>query len=146
MDQIVFQNSSLQELPVICRRILDVFPDDRVFALYGNLGAGKTTLIKAFCEALSVTDEVTSPSFAIINEYRCETAELVYHFDLYRIKKIEEVLDIGYEEYLYSGWYCFLEWADKIEELLPEAYVHISVMKNDADDGRKILAVKKTTG
>ncbi|MBW6459865.1 MAG: tRNA (adenosine(37)-N6)-threonylcarbamoyltransferase complex ATPase subunit type 1 TsaE [Bacteroidales bacterium] len=145
MDQIVFQNACLQDLHAISRQILQLFPDDRVFAFYGNLGAGKTTLIKAFCEILAVADEVTSPSFAIVNEYRCETDELVYHFDFYRIKKIEEVLDIGYEEYLFSGWYCFLEWADKVEELLPGSYVFISLLKNESDEGRKILAQRKTT-
>jgi len=145
MDQIVFQNASLQDLPGVSRQVLEMFPDDRIFAFLGNLGAGKTTLIKAFCESLEVSDEVTSPSFAIVNEYRCKTGELIYHFDFYRIKKLEEVLDIGYEEYLYSGWYCFLEWADKMEALLPGSCIFISVVKNDSDDGRKILARKKTT-
>jgi tRNA threonylcarbamoyladenosine biosynthesis protein TsaE len=139
MDQIVFQNCSLSELPSIARKILDSFREELVFALYGNLGAGKTTLIKAFCEVLGVTDEVTSPSFTLVNEYHCANDELVYHFDFYRIKRLEEVMDIGYEEYLYSGWYCFLEWADKMEELLPESYVEVSVEKNEMDDLRKIL-------
>ena len=139
MDQIVFQNCSLSELPSIARKILDSFREELVFALYGNLGAGKTTLIKAFCEVLGVTDEVTSPSFTLVNEYHCANDELVYHFDFYRIKRLEEVMDIGYEEYLYSGWYCFLEWADKMEELLPESYVEVSVEKNEKDDLRKIL-------
>ena len=139
MDQIVFQNSTLIELPSIAGKILDAFPDETVFALYGNLGAGKTTLIKAFCEVLGTEDEVTSPSFAIVNEYHCKHDELVYHFDFYRIKKLEEVMDIGYEEYLFSGWYCFLEWADKIEELLPGSYVEILIERNEPDDLRKIL-------
>ncbi len=142
MDQIVFQHVRFSDLPAVAGSILDNFPDERVFAFYGNLGAGKTTLIKALCGALQVTDEVTSPSFAIVNEYRCATDELVYHFDFYRIKKLEEVLDIGYEEYLYSGWYCFLEWADKMEELLPETFVKVTVVKNEQDDGRKIHAVR----
>jgi tRNA threonylcarbamoyladenosine biosynthesis protein TsaE len=142
MDQIVFQNCSLAELPGIAGKIMEAYPHEPVLAFYGDLGAGKTTLIKAFCNALGVTDEVTSPSFAIVNEYHCQNDELVYHFDFYRIKKLEEVLDIGYEEYLYSGWYCFLEWADKIEELLPESFVQISVEKNENDDLRKILVRK----
>ena len=140
MDQIVFQNCTLPELTTVARNILDAFPGELVFALYGNLGAGKTSLIKAFCEDLGVADEVTSPSFTLVNEYHCSNDELVYHFDFYRIRKLEEVMDIGYEEYLYSGWYCFLEWADKMEELLPESYVEISVEKNESDDKRKILA------
>jgi tRNA threonylcarbamoyladenosine biosynthesis protein TsaE len=142
MDQIVFDNCRLDELPGIAGKILESYPHEAVFALYGDLGAGKTTLIKAFCQELEVTDEVTSPSFAIVNEYHCRHDELVYHFDFYRIKKLEEVLDIGYEEYLYSEWYCFLEWADKIEELLPESYVQITIEKNEKDDLRKILVRK----
>lgn len=142
MDQIVFQNCSLSELPAVSRKILDAYREELVFALYGNLGAGKTTMIKAFCQVLGVTDEVTSPSFTLVNEYHCENDELVYHFDFYRIKKLEEVMDIGYEEYLYSGWYCFLEWADKMEELLPESYVQVIIEKNEHDETRKILVKK----
>lgn len=139
MKDLVFQNCTLADMPVIARRILNEFPDERVFALYGELGAGKTTLIKAFCEVLMVNDDVTSPSFSIVNEYEAGGIDLIYHFDFYRIKKLEEVLDIGYEEYLYSGYYCFLEWADKIEELLPETYVYIAITKSDKGEGRKII-------
>ena len=138
MKDLVFQNVSLPDIPVIARKILDEYPDERIFALYGELGAGKTTLIKALCNALGVTEEVTSPSFAIINEYEAGGIDLIYHFDFYRIKKLEEVMDIGYEEYLYSGYYCFLEWAEKIEELLPDTYVFINITKNERDKGRKI--------
>jgi tRNA threonylcarbamoyladenosine biosynthesis protein TsaE len=138
MKDLVFQNVSLPEIPVIARKILDEYPDERIFALYGELGAGKTTMIKALCNALGVTEEVTSPSFAIINEYEAGGIDLIYHFDFYRIKKLEEVMDIGYEECLYSGYYCFLEWAEKIEELLPDTYVFINITKNERDKGRKI--------
>ena len=138
MKDLVFQNCSLSEMPGIARKIIDEYPDQRVFAFYGDLGAGKTTLIKALCSVLGTTDEVTSPSFAIINEYEAGGIDLIYHFDFYRIKKLEEVLDIGYEEYLFSGYYCFLEWADKIEELLPDTYVYITIIKNEDDKGRKI--------
>lgn len=138
MKDIIFQNYTLEELPVIARKILNEFPDERIFALYGDLGAGKTTLIKALCAALGSKDEVTSPSFAIINEYESGGIDLIYHFDFYRIKKLEEVLDIGYEEYLYSGYYCFLEWSDKIEELLPDRFVYINITKNEDDKGRKL--------
>jgi tRNA threonylcarbamoyladenosine biosynthesis protein TsaE len=138
MNDIVFQSITLSGLPEIARKILENYPDERVFAFYGDLGAGKTTLIKSLCKVLGVTEEVTSPSFAIINEYDAGGIDLVYHFDFYRIKKLVEVLDIGYEEYLYSGYYCFLEWADKIEELLPERYVYISITRNENDQGREI--------
>jgi tRNA threonylcarbamoyladenosine biosynthesis protein TsaE len=139
MKDLVFQNCTLSDMNHIARKILETYPEERVFAFYGDLGAGKTTLIKALCDVLGVNDEVTSPSFAIINEYEAGGIDLIYHFDFYRIKKLEEVLDIGYEEYLYSGYYCFLEWADKIEELLPETFVYIAITKNDDDEGRKII-------
>jgi tRNA threonylcarbamoyladenosine biosynthesis protein TsaE len=142
MDQILFQQTLHGDLPGVARKILSEFHGERVFAFYGNLGAGKTALIKALCSELNVTDEVTSPSFALVNEYHCSSEELIYHFDFYRIKKLEEVLDIGYEEYLYSGWYCFLEWADKMEELLPDSFVKITIVKNEGDDARRIHALK----
>jgi tRNA threonylcarbamoyladenosine biosynthesis protein TsaE len=138
MQDIIYESVGLKDLPDIAHGILNAYPEDRVFAFYGDLGAGKTTLIKALCQALGVTEEVTSPSFAIINEYDAGGIDLVYHFDLYRIKKLVEVLDIGYEEYLYGGYYCFLEWADKIEELLPDRYVYISIARNETDQGRQI--------
>jgi tRNA threonylcarbamoyladenosine biosynthesis protein TsaE len=138
MKDLVFQHGTLAEIPDIARQIIDEYPDERVFAFFGDLGAGKTTLIKALCQVLGVTEEVTSPSFAIINEYESGGIDLIYHFDFYRIKKLEEVLDIGYEEYLYSGYYCFLEWADKIEELLPARYIYITITKNENDKGRNI--------
>jgi len=138
MSDIVFQDITLPDLPEIARKIIEAFPDERVFAFSGDLGAGKTTLIKELCKAAGVREEVTSPSFAIINEYDAGGIDLIYHFDFYRIKKIEEVLDIGYEEYLYSGYYCFLEWADKIEELLPDRYVYIFIEKKGKGQGREI--------
>lgn len=138
MKDLVFPNCALPEMSDIARRILNEYPEDRIFAFYGDLGAGKTTLIKALCSVLGVTEDVTSPSFAIVNEYEAGGIDLIYHFDFYRIKKQEEVMDIGYEEYLYSGNYCFLEWADKIEELLPERFVYITISKNENDKGRHI--------
>ena len=138
MNELVFQSITLSDLPEIARKIIDSYRDERVFAFYGDMGAGKTTLIKALCSSLGVTEEVTSPSFAIINEYEAGGLDLVYHFDFYRIKKLVEVLDIGYEEYLFSGYYCFLEWADKIEELLPERYVYVAIVRNENDLGREI--------
>ena len=115
------------ELPEAAARILSSFPGEKVFAFYGDLGAGKTTFIKVFCQVLQVTDEVASPSFSIINEYRSSSGDLVYHFDFYRIKKAVEVLDIGFEEYIYSGAWCFMEWPEKIAELMPDNYVYIKI-------------------
>jgi tRNA threonylcarbamoyladenosine biosynthesis protein TsaE len=129
---------SISELHGAARQILDFYPDARIFALQGNLGSGKTTLIKAFCELLNVTDIVTSPSFSIINEYHSVPGDLVYHFDFYRIRKIEEVMDIGYEEYIYSDSFCFMEWPEKISELLPPDFVYISITAKQQDDSRVI--------
>jgi len=113
------------EAPDIARLILDGFPHHRVFALHGDLGAGKTTLIKAFCQALGVEDGTSSPSFAIVNEYRAASGEPVYHFDLYRLKTAGELDAIGFTEYVDSGHYCFIEWPELAEELLPPGTVHL---------------------
>lgn len=115
------------EAPDIARLILQSHAERRVFALHGELGAGKTTLIKAFCAALGVTDATSSPSFAIVNEYRMADDRPVYHFDLYRLRDARELLDIGFEEYLDSGAYCFIEWPELAEELLPPDALHITL-------------------
>ena len=104
--------------------------DNTVFALYGPMGVGKTTFTKAVCERLGVKDNITSPTFAIVNEYRSTTDELIYHFDFYRIKKLEEVYDMGYEDYFYSGAICFIEWPELIEELLPLDAVKVTLSEN----------------
>jgi tRNA threonylcarbamoyladenosine biosynthesis protein TsaE len=108
-------------------KLLASFPAARVFAFYGEMGAGKTTFIKAICERIGVTDIVQSPTFSIINQYKTGDGNSVYHFDFYRIKKLEEVFDIGYEEYIYSGEYCLLEWPEMIEHLLPEESVKVRI-------------------
>ncbi len=114
--------------------------DDTVFAFYGKMGAGKTTFIKALCKLLGVEDEVNSPTFAIINEYRSETtAELIYHFDFYRIKKLEEVYDLGYEDYFYSGALCFIEWPELVEELLPLDAKKVTITENG--DGSRTITI-----
>ena len=120
------------------REFIGQMGDDTVFAFYGKMGAGKTTFIKALCKLLGVEDEVNSPTFAIINEYRSETtAELIYHFDFYRIKKLEEVYDLGYEDYFYSGALCFIEWPELVEELLPLDAKKVTITENG--DGSRTI-------
>ena len=120
------------------RQFVAATGENTVFAFYGKMGAGKTTFIKAVCEELGVEDVITSPTFAIVNEYRSDTTgEVIYHFDFYRIKKIEEVYDMGYEDYFYSGALCFIEWPELIEELLPEEAVKVTIEENA--DGSRIV-------
>ena len=130
----IIQISGLSVLPEAASKLLEALGDRHVVAFFGDMGAGKTTLIKAICDKLEVTDATSSPSFGLINEYSSDDGLTVYHFDFYRIRNLEEVYDLGYEEYLYSGHYCFMEWPEKIESLLPEntARVYIRVDQNDA--------------
>lgn len=121
------QNIKLKQLAKTARELLEYFPDQRVFALYGNMGAGKTTFIQAICHALGSADLITSPTFSIIHEYSNHQGYLIYHFDFYRIKNLEEAFDLGYEDYLYSGEYCLIEWPEKIEALLPDVYVEVNM-------------------
>jgi tRNA threonylcarbamoyladenosine biosynthesis protein TsaE len=114
----------------IARLILQSHAERRVFALHGDLGAGKTTLIKALCEALGVADATSSPSFAIVNEYRMADQRPVYHFDLYRLRDARELLDIGFEEYLDSGAYCFIEWPELADGLLPPGTLHVTLVES----------------
>ncbi len=113
--------------------------DRKIVAFYGSMGAGKTTFIKAICDVLGVTDTVNSPTFAIVNEYLAASGESVYHFDFYRIKKIEEAYDFGYEDYFYSGNLCLIEWPELIEELLPEDTVRVKI--EEVDEGERLLTL-----
>ena len=125
------ENFSIGQLHEVARKLLGAFPEERFFAFFGKMGVGKTTLIKELCAALGVEDNVCSPTFAIVNEYSDREGEPVYHFDFYRLKNLSEAYDIGYEEYFYSGCYCFTEWTEKIEELLPECYVRVEMEERD---------------
>ena len=130
--------SSLDDIHKAAKQFIAQMDDNTVFAFYGKMGAGKTTFIKAVCEELGVTDVINSPTFAIVNEYRSETTgELIYHFDFYRIKKIDEVYDMGYEDYFYSGALCFIEWPELIEDLLPGDAVCVHI--DEAEDGSRVI-------
>lgn len=131
--------TSLESLSDIARDILERVSGPAVFALHGEMGSGKTSLVKAFCSALGVGDNVTSPTFSIVNEYMTEEIGPVYHFDVYRIKKPEEVMDIGYETYFYSGQYVFIEWPELISELLPEKHVYVKI--REMDDGSRDISL-----
>ena len=129
---------SLEHINEAAREFIAAMGDNTVFALYGKMGAGKTTFIKALCQELGVEDVVTSPTFAVINEYRSDIAgELIYHFDFYRIKKLEEVYDMGYEDYFYSGALCFIEWPELVEELLPGNTIKVTIEELE-DRSRKL--------
>ena len=129
--------NSLDSIHEAARQFIAAMGDNTVFAFYGKMGAGKTTFIKAVCEELGVTDVINSPTFAIVNEYRSDSGELIYHFDFYRIKKLEEVYDMGYEDYFYSGALCFIEWPELIEDVLPGDAVKVYI--DELEDGsRKI--------
>jgi len=132
--------SSIKELPLIADKLLSFADKIKVWLFVGELGAGKTTLIKEVCKTLGVKDEVTSPTFAIINEYVAEKNPL-YHFDFYRIKNEEEAVDIGVSEYFYSGNYCFIEWPQKVENLLPNELLLINI--EGSDDESRVFKLTK---
>lgn len=130
--------TSLAQIHNVAKQFIDNIGTGKVFAFYGKMGSGKTTFIKAICEELGVTDVITSPTFAIVNEYHSEqTSKPIFHFDFYRIKKLEEVYDMGYEDYFYSGSLCFLEWPELIEEILPTDVVKVKI-EEQADGSRTL--------
>lgn len=130
---------SLEDIDQAAIEFVKSMGDNTVFAFRGEMGAGKTTFIKAICEKLGVSDTINSPTFAIVNEYRSDSGELIYHFDFYRINKVEEAFDFGYEDYFYSGSLCFIEWPELIENLLPADTVNVSIKV--LEDGNRSVVV-----
>lgn len=132
------QIASIEHLQDAAKQFVAAMDERTVFAFYGSMGAGKTTFIKAICEELGVEDVINSPTFSIINEYRSATTqELIYHFDFYRIEKVSEAEDIGTPDYFYSGALCFIEWPEKIKDLLPMDTVLVTIQEND-DETRTV--------
>ncbi len=140
MTQNTIHVASLEQLPEAARKFIDLMGDNTVFTFKGEMGSGKTTFISALSQALGVdADEANSPTFALVNEYRSDTtAELIYHFDLYRLENMEEALDMGFEDYLDSGALCFIEWPEIVADILPEDTVAVEIKVRD-DDSRDII-------
>ena len=138
---------STEHIREAARTFIELMNGATVFAFYGKMGVGKTTFIKAICEELGVTDVITSPTFAIVNEYEAaphspnHEPETIYHFDFYRVKKVEEAYDMGYEDYFFSGRLCFIEWPELIEELLPTDAVRVSL--EEQADGSRLVSVER---
>lgn len=132
---------NLADLKSIAENLIRHFPENRIFAFYGKMGAGKTTFIQSVCRVLGSDDNITSPTFALINEYD-SVSGLIYHFDFYRIKNMEEAFDFGYEDYLFSGSYCLIEWPELIEPLLPENIVKVSIVADE--NGTRLITAQTT--
>ena len=126
----IFYAKKAQELNEIAKAIVEVFENEKKFVFFGEMGVGKTTLIKYICKILNVQDVVTSPTFSVVNQYRNKDGNTLYHFDLYRIENQEELFDLGLEEYIYSDNYCFIEWPEKAEGLLSDNFVQVQMIKN----------------
>lgn len=135
----VIEITGLDRINDAAKQFIEKMGDNTVFAFCGDMGAGKTTFIKAICEHLGVEDVINSPTFAIVNEYRSGSGELIYHFDFYRINKPEEAYDFGYEDYFYSGALCFIEWPEKVEDLLPPDSVDVFI--EESDNGSRVLTM-----
>ncbi len=141
MTQSVITVDSLEQLPEAAEKFIDLMGDNTIFAFYGEMGAGKTTFINALAKALGVEEDFTSsPSFSIVNEYRSDTtAELIYHFDLYRLENLEEAFDIGIEDYFDSGALCLIEWPERVDDILPDDTVKVDI--TELPDGKRRLTL-----
>jgi tRNA threonylcarbamoyladenosine biosynthesis protein TsaE len=139
VSEIKLNAFTLADLPQIAEQLLSVIGNHKIIAFYGEMGAGKTTLIKQLCKTLKVVDTIQSPTFSIVNEYLTEDNQQVYHFDFYRIEEEEEALDFGVEEYFYSGNYCFIEWPEQIPNLIPEKAVKVSIKQTE--DNKRLITI-----
>ena len=130
---------SLEDINSVAKQFIELIGEHHVFAMYGPMGVGKTTFVKAVCEALGVEDTINSPTFAIVNEYRTPKDKVVYHFDFYRIEDVQEAYDFGYEDYFYSKALCFIEWPERIESILPADVISLNFIEEE--DGGRIIHV-----
>lgn len=137
----IYTINHLSELPQLARELLADYKNERIFAFCAPMGAGKTTFIKVLCETLGVTDTISSPTFSLVNEYHTTDNTKIFHFDFYRIKSVSEAYDMGYEDYFYSNAYCFIEWPERVEELLADNYVKITIRIEQ--DEQRIFTVEK---
>ena len=131
--------NSLEEIGSVARTFLEEIGSNKLIAFYGHMGAGKTTFIKALCDELGVEDVVNSPTFAIVNEYTDREGESVFHFDFYRIKSLDEAFGIGFDNYMDSGCFCFMEWPEKVEEILPEETLRVEIC--EVEDGTRLIKI-----
>jgi len=136
----ILEIKSLKTINQTAREFIDQIDDHTVFAFNGKMGAGKTTFIKAICETMGVKETVNSPTFSIVNEYEAADGRIIYHFDCYRINKIQEALDLGAEEYLYSGNLCFIEWSENIAPILPDSLVNVDI--EELENGSRNVTIK----
>ena len=136
----ILEIKSLKTINQTAREFIDQIGDRTVFAFNGKMGAGKTTFIKAICETMGVKETVNSPTFSIVNEYEAADGRIIYHFDCYRINKIQEALDLGAEEYLYSGNICFIEWSENIAPILPDSLVNVDI--EELENGSRNVTIK----
>lgn len=136
-----FHCDSIQQLPEVAKFIIENSGSQRIWIFEGRMGAGKTTVIKAIASEFAIEDNVSSPTFSVINEYQNSSGEIFYHFDCYRIDDPSEALDIGVEEYFYSGHYCWVEWAEKIRGFIPDEYLLIKI--EEGDNGKRIISLNQ---
>lgn len=132
--------NSIEEIHATAKKFLEEIGDKKIFAFNGKMGAGKTTFIKAICEVVGVKETINSPTFSIVNEYEAADGRIIYHFDCYRINKIQEALDLGAEEYLYSGNLCFIEWSENIAPLLPDGLVNVNI--EEMENGKRQINIQ----
>ena len=134
----------VEDMPSWGKKIASVLPYGITLLMEGDMGAGKTTLTKSIVEAMGSDDVVSSPTFSLVNQYLTREGRSIYHFDFYRLKNLEETYDMGYEEYFYSGNYCFVEWSEKVETLLPDTYIRVNITE-ESNGARKFLAQRIIT-